>query len=87
MEFSFKMLRPSFQHKGSQNVEVEVAGAFDAFISLEEIESGLDWMEVLAASWGVPHATSEEKEQKPSRSPNSISSALLNCQNLPLRFF
>jgi hypothetical protein len=32
----------------------EVAGAIDAFVSLEEIAPDLDWMEALAATWGMP---------------------------------
>jgi hypothetical protein len=42
--------------------QFEVAGAFDAFVSLEDIESNLDWMEVLAASWGVPYSSQTEPE-------------------------
>lgn len=42
----------------------EVAGAIDAFVSLEEIAPNLDWMEVLAATWGVPYPTSTELASK-----------------------
>jgi hypothetical protein len=44
----------------SQDFELEVAGAFDAFVSLEDIAPNLDWMEVIAASWGVPNPQSEQ---------------------------
>ncbi|KAM3098503.1 hypothetical protein ACKFKG_05590 [Phormidesmis sp. 146-35] len=83
MRFSFKTL---LQHRQNTNQptmhHIEVAGAFDAFTSLEEIESGLDWMEVLAASWGVPYSSQVEKESvivpcpKSPSSPKSSSSAL-----------
>jgi hypothetical protein len=63
MRFSFKTL---LQHRQNTNQptmhQFEVAGAFDAFTSLEEIESNLDWMEVLAASWGVHYIGQTEKE-------------------------
>lgn len=42
----------------------EVAGAINAFVSLEEIAPNLDWMEVLAATWGVPCPESAELASK-----------------------
>jgi hypothetical protein len=42
----------------------EVAGAIDAFVSLEEIAPHLDWMEVLAATWGMPYPESGEPASK-----------------------
>lgn len=41
--------------------EIEVAGAIDAFVSLEEIFPDAEWADVLADSWGVP--ASDEKPQ------------------------
>ncbi|NDJ18243.1 hypothetical protein [Myxacorys almedinensis] len=38
--------------------DLEVAGAIDAFTSLEEIDPTADWADVLAASWGVPCSAS-----------------------------
>ncbi len=32
----------------------EVAGMFDAFVSLEEIAPDLEWMDAIADSWGIP---------------------------------
>jgi hypothetical protein len=46
-------------------VEFEVAGAFDAFVSLEEIAPNLDWMEVLAESWGLPVPKLQSREKSP----------------------
>lgn len=38
---------------------LEVGGAIDAFISLEEIAPDVDWTDALAASWGLPYTASE----------------------------
>lgn len=40
---------------------------FDAFVSLEEISSDLNWTEVIADSWGIPVEASREvpKVQEP----------------------
>jgi hypothetical protein len=52
-------------------LEVEIAGAFDAFTSLEEIAPGADWVEVLADAWGLPvpaeHTTKDHLDLKPSK--------------------
>lgn len=42
---------------------LEVAGAFDAFVSLEEIAPDADWVDVLAESWGLPSPSPEVLEQ------------------------
>lgn len=53
---------PKQDHFKAQPVcEIEVAGAFDAFVSLEEISPNLEWMEVLAASWGVPYCAANDR--------------------------
>ncbi len=52
--------RSSFQDsENSPKVQAidEVGGMFDAFVSLEEIAPDLDWMEVIADSWGIPHSS------------------------------
>jgi hypothetical protein len=38
----------------------EVAGMFDAFVSLEEIAPGLDWTDAIADSWGIPVESNPE---------------------------
>lgn len=61
MAFLSKPL-PKRNRFNSQPVcEIEVAGAFDAFVSLEDISPSLDWMEVLAASWGVPYCPTTDR--------------------------
>lgn len=40
-------------------LEFEVAGAFDAFVSLEEIAPNAEWLDVLAESWGLPSPSAE----------------------------
>lgn len=40
--------------------DLEVAGAIDAFVSLEDVAPDADWAEVLAAAWGVPCPSSAE---------------------------
>ncbi|MGV0027648.1 hypothetical protein [Phormidesmis priestleyi] len=84
MRFSFKTLLQHRQNTDHQTMhQFEVAGAFDAFVSLEDIESNLDWMEVLAASWGVPYSSQIEQETttapctKSLTSTNSSNSALV----------
>ena len=42
------------------NSPLDIAGAFDPFLSLAEIDSDAeDWMELLASSWGVDWTTSD----------------------------
>lgn len=42
------------------NSPLDIAGAFDPFLSLAEIDSDTeDWMELLASSWGVDWTTSD----------------------------
>ncbi|MCU0551065.1 MAG: hypothetical protein MUC48_17090 [Leptolyngbya sp. Prado105] len=45
----------------------EVAGMFDAFLSLEEIAPGLEWIDAIADSWGIPIEANREvpKVQEP----------------------
>lgn len=38
----------------SEPSSIEVAGAFDAFVSLEEIAPDTDWNEALSDAWGIP---------------------------------
>ncbi|MGG6266916.1 hypothetical protein ACQ4M3_21740 [Leptolyngbya sp. AN03gr2] len=33
--------------------EIEIGGLFDGFVDLEEIAPDLDWLEVVADSWGI----------------------------------
>ena len=42
------------------NSPLDIAGAFDPFLSLAEIDGDAeDWMELLASSWGVDWTTSD----------------------------
>ncbi|MBD2326112.1 hypothetical protein [Alkalinema sp. FACHB-956] len=34
---------------------LEVGGAFDSLVNLEELLPDVDWPEVLTATWGLPH--------------------------------
>jgi len=36
---------------------LEVCGLMDDFLSIEEIAPGVDPLEILAASWGIPYET------------------------------
>ena len=38
---------------------LEVAGSFDAFLSLEDFAPDLSWREALAAAWGLPYVEEE----------------------------
>ena len=38
---------------------LEVAGSFDAFLSLEDFDPDLGWREALAAAWGLPYVEEE----------------------------
>ncbi|MBW4421963.1 MAG: hypothetical protein KME13_22565 [Myxacorys californica WJT36-NPBG1] len=42
------------------DADIEVAGAIDAFVSLEDVVPDADWAEVLAAAWGMPYPSSAE---------------------------
>lgn len=44
---------------------LEVGGAFDSLVSLEELVPDGDWQEVLSATWGLPY-----EELRPPRSPS-----------------
>jgi hypothetical protein len=35
-------------------IDMEVASSLDAFMSLEEMAPGMDWQNLLAATWGLP---------------------------------
>jgi hypothetical protein len=35
-------------------IDLEVASSLDAFMSLEEMAPGMDWQNLLAATWGLP---------------------------------
>jgi hypothetical protein len=35
-------------------MDLEVASSLDAFTSLEEMAPGMDWQNLLAATWGLP---------------------------------
>jgi hypothetical protein len=85
MRFSFKKLLRNRQEPNFQPMpHIEVAGAFDAFVSLEEIESNLDWMEVLAASWGVPCPSPADRDMPSftcAKSPAVAQKAVLHSQS------
>lgn len=38
-------------------IDLEVASSLDAFTSLEEIAPGMNWENLLAATWGLPAVT------------------------------
>ena len=44
-----------------ETVTLEVAGGFDAFFSLEELDPDLNWPEALAAAWGLPYTEPENR--------------------------
>ncbi|NJM46150.1 MAG: hypothetical protein HC860_08185 [Alkalinema sp. RU_4_3] len=35
-------------------IDLEIASSLDAFTSLEEMAPGMDWQNLLAATWGLP---------------------------------
>jgi hypothetical protein len=35
-------------------IDLEVASSLDAFTSLEDMAPGMDWQNLLAATWGLP---------------------------------
>jgi hypothetical protein len=44
-----------------ETTALEVAGGFDAFFSLEDLDPDLDWHEALAAAWGLPYPEAENR--------------------------
>ena len=50
-----------FEDAAVSESEIEVAGAIDAFVSLEEIAPDAAWNDVLADAWGIP--ASDETSQ------------------------
>ncbi len=64
-----KMLKLFFARKSSplkspihpDAVSLEVAGGFDAFFSLEDLNPDVGWREALATAWGVPY-TEDDNE-------------------------
>lgn len=47
------LLRLKFMQSSNLEAEIEIGGLFDGFVNLEEISPDLDWLEVVADSWGV----------------------------------
>ncbi len=35
-------------------IDLEVASSLDAFMNLEDVVPGMDWQNLLAATWGLP---------------------------------
>jgi hypothetical protein len=35
-------------------IDLEVASSLDAFMNIEDVVPGMDWQNLLAATWGLP---------------------------------